>query len=430
MVWQLFMGLYMSVLRLMFISACLLATSGCVKLTLAWADLKPNGVTAAPTILGNFGDGGAITSVEEWETVRAPALRKALQEYVYGYLPDTSAARIISKKVLDENAFDGRGILEEYQLIVSAGFNGTSNESRPFYMNVLRPAKSAAPSPVILMQTFCPRAATIPHPDVAGAGESGCGNGGLMGGLASYVFGRYIATPPLAEILEQGYTLATIFPSEFVADTSQQGLADLSALSKGYADEETRWGAIAAWGWGYSRMIDVLDSDPAFGQFITYGHSRYGKAALVAAAFDDRVAGVISHQSGTGGASLNVQKRGESVQEITESYPHWFSKKYASYAGREQEIPIDQHMLLALVAPRPVLLGNARRDVWSDPNGAFRAAIGADPAYELYGKRGLDQNRLKPFDPTAELAFWIRPGTHGVVEEDWPAFFKFLNNHF
>ena len=420
----------MTILRLIFITACLLAASGCVKLTIAWADLKPKGVTAAPPILGNFGDRGTITTIDDWETNRVPALREALQEYVYGFLPESQATTVISKKTLDEEAFEGLGILEEYKLIVSATFNGTTHESRPFYMNVLRPRKNDTPSQVILMQTFCPRAATIPHPSVTGSGESSCGNGGLMGGLASYIFGRYISTPPLTEILERGYTLATIFPSEFVADASQQGLSDLGALSKGYTEEDTRWGAIAAWGWGYSRMIDVLDTDPAFDQFITYGHSRYGKAALVAAAFDERIDGVISHQSGTGGASLNVQKRGESVEEITESYPHWFSKKYASYAGREQEMPIDQHMLLALVAPRPILLGNARRDVWSDPNGAFRAAIGADAVYELYGKRGLDQDRLKPFDPSAELAFWIRPGTHGVVEEDWPAFFKFLGAHF
>ncbi|MEL7488985.1 MAG: hypothetical protein AAGJ87_17460 [Pseudomonadota bacterium] len=139
---------------------------------------------------------------------------------------------------------------------------------------------------------------------------------------------------------------------------------------------------------------------------------------------------MIAHQSGTGGASLNRRKKGESVKAITSSYPHWFSRVYASYAGREEEMPVDQHHLIALVAPRPVLLGNARRDVWSDPNGAFRAAIGADPVYELLGAEGLDQPRLNAFNPAADVAFWIRPGTHGVVKEDWPAFLTFLDAHF
>jgi len=140
---------------------------------------------------------------------------------------------------------------------------------------------------------------------------------------------------------------------------------------------------------------------------------------------------VISHQSGTGGASLNKRKKGESIEDITGQYPHWFSKTYAGYAGREEELPIDQHHLLALIAPRPILLGNARRDVWSDPNGALKAAIGADPVWKLYGAdKGLRQQRYKPFNPDADLSLWIRSGTHGVVKEDWPAFLEFLDAHF
>ena len=179
-------------------------------------------------------------------------------------------------------------------------------------------------------------------------------------------------------------------------------------------------------------MVDALESDPdiAASDYVTYGHSRYGKSALVAAAFDPRISGVISHQSGTGGASLNRRKKGETVASITKNYPHWFAARYAEYAGREGEMPVDQHHLLALIAPRPVMLGNARRDVWSDPNGAFRAAMGADPVYRLYADAGLEQSRLDEWRPDASLAFWLRPGTHGVVEEDWPAFLEFLDAHF
>jgi hypothetical protein len=278
------------------------------------------------------------------------------------------------------------------------------------------------------METFCPRWATIPDPGVTGAPAQGADRGGLMESLATFVFGRYICTPPNEAILDAGYAIASIFPSEIVPDRRADGLAALKRLSQGHGDDDTRWGAIAAWAWSYSRMIDVLEQDDRLDAdaMIVWGHSRYAKAALVAAAFDPRIDGVISHQSGTGGASLNAEKKGESIKGITGSYPHWFAKAYRddNLAG------YDQHMLLALIAPRPVLLGNARRDVWSDPNGAFRAALGADPVYRLYGERGLDQARLKPYDPSADLAFWIRPGTHGVVKEDWPAFLEFLNAHF
>jgi len=130
-----------------------------------------------------------------------------------------------------------------------------------------------------------------------------------------------------------------------------------------------------------------------------------------------------------GGASLNKGKRGESIAEITEIYPHWFAQSYAEFADREEHMPLDQHALIALIAPRPLFLGNARRDVWSDPNGAFKAAIGATPVYNLYKKQGLNQDKLRPFIAGADISFHLRPGTHGIVKEDWPAFLAFLDAH-
>ena len=420
--------------------------TGCVQLTIAWADLKPNGVAASPPVLGAFSGLGAFDSasagdpastVEDWERNLVPAYRDALERYVYGAMPDASQTTVLKRTVLDDAAFNGKGRLEEYVVSASATFGGetvktkSNLDSGGFFIELITPTAATGPSPVIMMETFCSRWGVVPHPAVAkpeGADEMG----GAVGGVATFVFGRYICTPPIEEILDAGYAIAAIQPTEVAPDQSESGLAELNRLSAGHADDNTRWGAIAAWGWVFSRAVDALEDNPQIDQdrIALWGHSRYGKAALVAAAWDDRIDAVIAHQSGTGGASLNVEKRGESVESITQNYPHWFSKTYADYAGREGEMPVDQHMLLALIAPRPLLLGNARRDVWSDPNGAFRAAQGADPAYELYGRRGLDQDGLKPFDPGADIAFWIRPGTHGVVEEDWPAFLAFLDAHF
>ena len=288
--------------------------------------------------------------------------------------------------------------------------------------------------PVILMESFCPNNNTVINPLISKALDNDftCAGNGIMNKTMLYVFGRYIATPPMEMILENGYGFATIFPSDYAPDRKVDGMQALTNLSQGHTDEQSRWGSIAAWAWGYSRMVDILEQDPRFRKdaWVTYGHSRYGKAALVAAAFDDRIGGVIAHQSGTGGASLNKRKKGESVGEITTSYPHWFSKSYADMAGSEDEMDVDQHALLALIAPRPIFLGNARRDVWSDPNGAFRAAQSASSVYNLYNKQGLMQSDLKSFVPSADISFYIRPGTHGVVEEDWPAFLEFLNAHF
>lgn len=411
---------------------CAATATGCVQLTLAWADLDSDGPRATPPVLGAFEGDGPVTSVAVWETRRAPALRKAFEANLYGYLPDASSVAVIDHKVLDEAAFNGAGRLEEYRLKATAVFDGNSRSTKPFYMDVVLPAGAQAPSPVILMEMFCPRWDAIPHSAVTRPEGAGSCNEGAMSGVAHYVFGRYIATPPLAMILAHGYGVAVIFPGEFVPDNKEKGLAALAALDPNAGDPERRWGAIAAWAWGFSRMADALEQNPAVDahRLITFGHSRYGKSALVAAAFDKRFAGVIAHQSGAGGASLSRKKKGESVAAITGNYPHWFAGVYGHYAGHEEDMPVDQHQLLALIAPRPILLGNARRDVWSDPNGAFRAAMGADPVWELYGSRGLDQERLKPFNPKADIAFWIRPGTHGVVKEDWPAFLQFLDAHF
>lgn len=410
--------------------AAALALSGCARLTLAWADLEPDGPKATPPALGRFARAGPVETVHEWENERAPALREAFEAHIYGAMPDGYGLAILERRVLDKAAFGGAAKLVEYRLQADVTFGTETRKTREFTMDVVAPAADAA-APIILMQTFCPRWDTISHPAVARSEDAwDCSGGGFAGAVMTYVFGRYIATPPIQEILARGYAVAAVYPSEFAPDDREEVLTELRRLSAGRDEDDQRWGAIAAWAWGYSLMIDALsrDDELAPAHFIAFGHSRYAKAALLAAAFDPRIDGVIAHQSGTGGASLNRGKKGESVRSMTSNYPHWFAPAYA--AGRQEETPVDQHQLLALIAPRPVLLGNARRDVWSDPNGAFRAAMGADPVYELYGGGSLEQGRLDEWKPAADIAFWIRPGTHGIVKEDWPAFLEFLKAHF
>jgi hypothetical protein len=416
---------------------CGLLLSGCAELTIAWADLEPEGVEAAPAALGPFAGAPAVETRDAWRARRAGALRDALQKYVYGYLPDASATRVLEKRRLDDAAFAGKGVLEEWTMTAAATFSGVAVETRPvvlangFPLEVVFPRNAAGPAPVIVMETFCPSWDVVPDPAVSRPEGAEPMGGGLFGALMTYVFGRHICTPPFAAILEQGYAVAVLHPVA-IPDRREEGLAELRRLSAGHEDETTRWGAVAAWAWLYSRVYDALAADPRVdpGAVVVWGHSRYGKSALLAAAFDARIAGAIAHQSGAGGASLNRDKPGESVEQVTANYPHWFARSYARHAGREGDHPVDQHMLLALIAPRPVFLGNARRDVWSDPNGAFRAAQGATPAYRLHGAQGLTAARLDDFRPGDEIAFWTRPGTHGVVKEDWPAFLEFLDAHF
>lgn len=373
-------------------------------------------------------------TLDQWQSKIRPRLQTELQQEVFGFLPETSSTQIVDRKIIAETAYNGKASIEEYTLTATAVFNGKATTTQPFKLVVVIPKNNTGPVPIIMMQSFCPNHNTVQHKDVskpAGNGFS-CDGTGIMAKTMNYVFGRYIATPPTEMILDHGYAFAAMHPSDYVPDRGEHGLTALQELSQGHTDNQTRWGAIAAWGWGFSRALDVLEKDQRFAKdgFVAYGHSRYGKSALVAAAFDERIDAVISHQSGTGGASLNKFKKGESIGEITKTFPHWFSKAYADFAEHEQDMRTDQHALLALIAPRPLFLGNARRDVWSDPNGAFRAAQAANSAYKLYGKQGLTQAKLSDFTPSADIAFWIRPGTHGVVKEDWPAFLEFMDAHY
>ncbi len=401
--------------------------SGCVRMTIAWADLEPAGQAARPSIADGL-------DVAHWFNEIAPSIRTELQEHVYGYMPDASSVHVLSRRVLDESAYGGRGTLEELEVVAKATFGEKTVETPRFMINVAVPNEVDGPVPLIIKESFTPRWMAMGHEAVSKpAGAEDFMPNSVVRSIALFVFGRYVGTSPVGEILDRGYAFAAMYPGEYVPDEAEGGLQSLQTLSAGHADDDTRWGAIAAWAWGFSKAIDVLEQDDRFDKdgIVTYGHSRYGKSAILAAAFDERIAAVISHQSGTGGASLNKAKKGESIKQITDSFPHWFSQKYAAYAGRAEEMPIDQHHLLALVAPRPILLGNARRDVWSDPNGTLKAALGADPVWKIHGEdAGLQQKSLRKFIPQADISLWMRPGTHGVVEEDWPAFLEFMDAHF
>ena len=418
--------------HLLFIWLAMSALSGCVEITAAWADLDPSGKeTARPPLAIPSGP----QAVHAWESESRPDLQRRLQEAIYGIMPSNGQTAVLEKRVLDPAAFSGAGTLEKWTLNVRGEFAEAAFSSGPMQVHVLIPHNRPGPHPIILIQSFCPARSTLQHPAMTDPDDD-AGSGGIFGAVATYVFGRFICTPPVEDILASGYGIAIIDQYAFVPDDSTAGLATLREFAKSNDETKTRWGAIGAWGWLYARVAEAVESDPRINAdaVIAWGHSRYAKAALVAAAFFPQIDGVIAHQSGTGGASLNWNKPGESVRGIIKNYPHWFAPGYADFIdasdGKGPRPDLDQHMLLALIAPRPVFLGNARRDVWSDPNGAFRAAKGAQPAYALYGATGLNVGRLNEFEPAAELAFWLRPGTHGVVEEDWPAFLQFLYAHF
>jgi len=192
------------------------------------------------------------------------------------------------------------------------------------------------------------------------------------------------------------------------------------------------WGALASWGWGLSRALDYLehDGDVDAKRVALMGHSRTGKSSLWAAARDPRFAMVIANESGTGGAKLSRRNFGETVAEINRGFPFWFAGNFHKYDGRENDLPIDQHELIALIAPRPVYIAVAADDLWGDPLGSFLAAKAAEPVYALLGAPSALPATMPPVNhPTLDgaIGFHLRPGTHDVTDYDWAQFLAFAD---
>ena len=239
---------------------------------------------------------------------------------------------------------------------------------------------------------------------------------------------------PVKLLHDRGYATATAYCGDVFPDHADGRKA--SALpSLGYAVGDERMvsgdepGAISTWAWQLSRILDWLvtlpEIDPT--RVIVVGHSRLGKTALWAGAGDERFAMVVSNESGCGGAALERRNYGETVKRITTSFPHWFAPTFATYADRETELPIDQHVVLAMTAPRPLYVSSAVEDRWADPRGEFLAAVAAGPVWELFGKVGLG-TATDPVVDTAigsSIGYHVRSGPHDITAIDWGHFADF-----
>lgn len=396
----------------------LIAALWAAQYALRVAPLSIDGEAPLPAALAAFADEPPVNNVEDWVARRTPVLRAAF-ENIYGTAPQASGVRIVARRLIDARAFGGLGRVEQLSLRVSAG-----GQSFPLTLVLTTPTAASAPAPVIIIPNFCGNPAAFgnryPAMDAPAWLAPRCQNAATRS-VVRALHGANIVRPPFRDLLRDGYAVATFSPAEIAPDDPDSAAPILAQLS-------TDIGAIGAWAWSIVQVVGVLELEPQIDhdRVALFGHSRFGKAALWAAAMDQRIGLVIANQSGRLGASSTQSETGERLSDLFERFPHWFPASARDAAASD----IDQHLLLALIAPRPILIGGARLDRWSDPAGAFRAAQAATPVYRLFGHVGLTQETLSAPDFDADIAFFLRDGGHGVRPHDWRMARQFLAAHF
>ncbi len=324
----------------------------------------------------------------------------------------------------DKNYLGGKATLRE--VTITYGPEGTP----PIHLLLIVPNGGSQPAPAFVGLNFHGNHAASDDPSVAlptvwvpERGPGASGNRATERGRGA----QYDAWPADA-VVARGYALATVYCGDIAPD--HPGHED--GVHPHYPGYD--WGTVRAWAWGLSRVADYLVTVPEIDRtkLAVVGHSRLGKAAMVAGAYDDRFGVVIPLQAGCGGTAPSRGTVGESVKQINDRFPHWFNASYKTFNGRPERLPFDQNGLVALCAPRAVLFSNAVEDTWANPEGQFEVLKAAEPAYLLLGATGLASPAVPETGKLSAgtLGYAIRPGKHSMTREDWAFFLDFADRHF
>lgn len=372
-------------------------------------------------------DGSTVSTPEAWRAKRRPETLALFEQEVYGR---TLVGRPPALKfvVREEKTVRGGTAVRKRVGILFEG----REDGRQMEMLLVTPAGSK--SPVFLGLNFDGNYTTTSEPDLPVPSHWAMGlYANKLKDNKPTEAGRGIHQHqwPYAYALEHGYGIATIGYGEIEPDVAGRGAEGPRGL--GPSPGTNDWGSVGAWAWGLSRAMDYLETDSAVDarRVAVLGFSRLGKAALWASAQDERFALTVSLGAGENGPALRSRIFGETTTVMTERLGHWFAPRLKSYAGRDAEVPVDQHQLIALLAPRPVLVCSATTDLWSDPKGEFLGAKAAEPVYRLLGAGECaaaewpEPSRLI----SSRIGYFLRPGAHDVTLEDWQAMIQFADRH-
>ena len=383
--------------------------------------------------------GQVVSDAATWRGKRRGEVLDLFGTHVYGTTPSAAVEVRATVTACDDTALTVPALRKEVRLDFSTR-QGSASMDLLLYL----PAQAAPPVPLFLGLNFWGNHSIQPDPAITLSSRwmpEDAQRGIVNNRATPSSRGQGAHRWPVENILGRGYGLATAYYGDLAPDDEtlfRQGVHRLFAGGEGGgtpqgAPATGEWGAVGAWAWGLSRALDYFEEEEEIDhqRVAVLGHSRLGKAALWAGAQDERFAVVISNSSGCGGAALSRRQFGETVEAINARFPHWFCGDFKQYSLSVDRLPVDQHMLLALIAPRPLYVASAEQDLWADPVGEFLAARAAGAVYRLLGSDGLPVEAMPPVgEPVSgTMGYHIRPGEHDLTGYDWRQYLDFADRH-